>query len=762
MLAWGVTRMISPTVSIAIANHNGARFLEAAIASALAQDLSAIEVILVDDASTDDSVARAEAIASHDGRVRIARLHAQHGPGAARNLALEMARGEWLAVLDADDLMHPARLARLMARARADDAQIIADDLLIFADDQRSRPQRFLRGRRAAAPTWLTLGEMLAASRLFGPGPDLGYLKPMIRLADWRRSGVRYDETLGLVEDQDLLIRLLAAGLSCRIDPFLGYFYRRHAGSQSHRLSGEALRTIADAEQRRRVALADRPGLVPVIDQRLAAIANAQAFTDAIAALKARRPWAAARTILSRPQSALLFRMPAAGLIRRLAQRLAPPGRIAPRDEVWFISRQRLVGRANGSSVYLLDIAAAVRRAGLTPKLLQPSPDVLGRWPVLRLKREMAVFETIRHRGLIRLGRWVFARDPGVYAAAAIGALAALLTRLGLPAAWLGAKPAPFAPAAPWSSADRLYVARALRCRPLAVIADYAWQTEALAYALAPAARTAVIMHDLWHRRLALFGAPPVGAPVIDRREELELLARAQTIIAIQKTEAADIAELASTHELVVTPISATAVPAPRPGDGQHVLFVGGNAASNSEAVDWMLEAVWPRIRATCPKATLLVAGSVCRGRPPPPAGVRYLGYVDNLDRLYGDAAVVVSPLLSGSGLKVKLVEALAQGKACVVTSVTLQGVEEETASAVAVADDPVAFAEAVLRLLADRSARTAMGTRALEVVRARFSAEIAGVAFDRWLQGCAGARPLGPPAPTATARPEPALLARA
>ena len=761
MLAWGVTRMISPTVSIAIANHNGARFLEAAIASALAQDLSAIEVILVDDASTDDSMARAGAIASGDPRVRIARLHARRGPGAARNLALEMARGEWLAVLDADDLMHPARLARLMARARADDAQIIADDLLIFADDQRSRPRRFLRGARAAAPSWLTLEEMLAASRLFGRGPDLGYLKPVIRLADWRRSGVRYDETLGIVEDQDLLIRLLAAGLSCRIDPFLGYFYRRHAGSYSHRLSGEAVRTIADAEQRRRAAFAGRPELVPVIDQRLAAIANAQAFTAAIAALKARRPWQAGRIILSRPRAALLFRMPVTGVLKRLGRALAPPRRAAPRDEVWFISRQRLVGRANGSSAYLLDFAAGVRRAGLTPKLLQPSPDVLGRWPVLRLKREMAVFETIRHRGLIRVGRWVVARDPKVYAAAALGALAALLTRLGLPAAWLGATPAPFAPAAPWSSADRLYVARALRGRPVAVIADYAWQTEALAYALAPAARTAVIMHDLWHRRLALFGAP-AGAPVIDRREELELLARAQTIIAIQKTEAEDIAELACGHELVVTPISAAAVPAPRPGDGQSVLFVGGNAASNSEAVDWMLEAVWPRIRAACPKATFLVAGSVCRGRRPPPAGVRYLGFVDNLDRLYEAAAVVVSPLISGSGLKIKLVEALAQGKACVVTPVTLQGVEEEAAAAVAVADRAEAFAEAVLRLLADRSARTAMGARALDVVRARFSAEVAGVAFDRWLQVCAGVRALGPPTPPAVARPEPALLARA
>lgn len=752
--------MISATVSVAIANFNGSRFLEAAIASALAQDMKAIEVIVVDDASSDDSLAKAEAVARADPRVRIARLPSRRGPGAARNLALDMARGEWLAVLDADDLIHPARLGTLLARARADDARIVADDLLFFDDDQRRRPHRFLQGSRAAAPSWLTLEEMLTASRLFGAGPDLGYLKPMVRLADWRRSCVRYDESLAILEDQDLMIRLLAAGLSCQIDPFLGYFYRRHAGSHSHRLSGEALRAVADAEQRRRVAFAEHPSLGRVIDRRLAAIGDAQAFTAAIAALKSRRLSEAGRVILSRPRAALLFRMPAAGALRRLAQRLAPPTPTKPRREVWFISRQRMVGRANGSSAYLLDFAAAARRAGFTPNLLQPSPEALGRWPVLRLKPEMGVFGTIRYRSLLRLGPLVLACDPKVYLAALRAALATALTQLGLPAAWLGASPAPFAPASPWSAADRLYVARVLQGRPLALVADYAWQTEALAYALAPKARTCVIMHDLWHRRLALFGPPPPGAPVIDRESELGLLARAQTVIAIQKTEAAEISAIS--REVLLAPACARAVRAPCPGEGERILFVGGNAPSNAEGLDWMLARVWPRVRAACPNAQFLVAGSVCRGRPPPPAGVRYLGYVKCLDRLYESAALAVSPLISGSGLKVKLVEGLAHGKACVVTSVTVQGVEEETAGAVVLADAPEVFAAEVVRLLSDRGARLALGARALAVVRAQFSPEVMDATFERWLQGCGVAARLPSAAAPTPGRPEARLLARA
>src|SRR5579872_6487712 len=107
----------APLVSIAIATCNGASFLEAAIASALRQDLSDLEVIVVDDASDDGSVDIAARLARADPRVRVARLARRGGPGRARNHALDLAQGRWLAILDCDDLMHPERLGRLLASA---------------------------------------------------------------------------------------------------------------------------------------------------------------------------------------------------------------------------------------------------------------------------------------------------------------------------------------------------------------------------------------------------------------------------------------------------------------------------------------------------------------------------------------------------------------------------------------------------------------------------------------------------------------------
>lgn len=741
--------MVKPQVSIAIANFNGGRFLGEAVASALRQDLAEIEVIVVDDGSDDDSVERAERFARADPRVRIERLPHRRGAGGARNRAMELARGEWLAVLDSDDFMHPGRLARLVARGRADEAQIAADDLLIFDETGAAKARRFLRGRRARTATWLTAEDFLLETRLFRSRADLGYLKPLIRLDAWRASSVRYDEGLPIGEDHDLLLRLLSAGLACRIDPFLGYFYRKHPASLSHRLSSGALERIAQAQAAYRAAAKDAPaGLARALDRRRASIGTAQAFTAALEALKAGRPAAALAAILRRPQAAILFRMPLAAALGRIAGRIAPPKPARPAAsgsasgaDVWFVSRQRLLGRTNGSSTYLIDLAQAVRRAGLTPHLLQPSKLVLGRWPVLRLKPEMKAFASIGYRGVVRVGSLVFARDPAIYAAALWAVAARALRRLGLPPAWLADRPAAHGPAAPWPAEELLCVARAIGRRADVVIADYAWQTEALAYALRPDARTGVVMHDLFHQRGMLFreqGAAD-SIPRMDRETEMRLLGRADAVIAIQKTEADVVARLLPGRRMLVVPMTARPAPAPQPGDPSRILFVGSNTAPNVSGLTWMLDEVWPEVRAARPDAELIVAGGVCRALPPPPAGVRLLGFVDRLEALYAQAGLVVSPLIAGSGLKIKLVEALAHGKACVVTSVTLQGVEDEAAQAVALADAPEAFACAIVRLLGDEAARRALGERALAAVRASFSQDRSQAEFVRWLAEAEG-----------------------
>jgi hypothetical protein len=104
----------SPTISVVIPCYNGTKFLRETLDSVLAQTLPALEVIVVDDGSTDGSAGIAD---SYGPPVRVIRQPNQ-GESVARNRGIEEAKGEWVAFLDADDLWLPDKLAeqaKLMA-----------------------------------------------------------------------------------------------------------------------------------------------------------------------------------------------------------------------------------------------------------------------------------------------------------------------------------------------------------------------------------------------------------------------------------------------------------------------------------------------------------------------------------------------------------------------------------------------------------------------------------------------------------------------
>jgi len=101
-----------PLVSIVTPVYNAARWLPETLATVRTQTFTDWEQILVDDGSTDTSRDILEAAAARDPRLRLLRTAGREGPSVARNLALEAARGRFIAFLDADDLWHPEKLAR--------------------------------------------------------------------------------------------------------------------------------------------------------------------------------------------------------------------------------------------------------------------------------------------------------------------------------------------------------------------------------------------------------------------------------------------------------------------------------------------------------------------------------------------------------------------------------------------------------------------------------------------------------------------------
>jgi glycosyltransferase involved in cell wall biosynthesis len=102
-------------VTVVIAAFNAKAHIEEACLSALRQTYRTLEVIVVDDGSTDDTSRIVERLAASDSRVRLIRQHNQ-GVAAARNAAIAAARGEFIAPLDADDLWHAAKVEKQVQR----------------------------------------------------------------------------------------------------------------------------------------------------------------------------------------------------------------------------------------------------------------------------------------------------------------------------------------------------------------------------------------------------------------------------------------------------------------------------------------------------------------------------------------------------------------------------------------------------------------------------------------------------------------------
>ena len=107
--------MTDPLVSVIVPAYNACFTVQETLRSVLAQTVSQIEVIVVDDGSTDDTALVVDNVAALDPRVRLER-QPQCGVAAARNRAIGCASGEFIAPMDADDLWHPAKLERQLTR----------------------------------------------------------------------------------------------------------------------------------------------------------------------------------------------------------------------------------------------------------------------------------------------------------------------------------------------------------------------------------------------------------------------------------------------------------------------------------------------------------------------------------------------------------------------------------------------------------------------------------------------------------------------
>ncbi len=212
-----------PTVSVITTAYNAAPYIAQAIESVQAQTHKDWELIIVDDASTDETVSVVRGYLN-DSRVRLLQNSENRGPAGGRNRALEAAQGEWIAILDADDWYEPARLELLLRTAHQLGVEIIYDcyrhvdartgeALKVFFSAHMPMPER---------PTRFSPVEAVAAHLA---------LQPMIRRDIIEHAGLRYREDITLGEDYlfQTLATIEAGG--CGVLPEPLYNYRLHRSS---------------------------------------------------------------------------------------------------------------------------------------------------------------------------------------------------------------------------------------------------------------------------------------------------------------------------------------------------------------------------------------------------------------------------------------------------------------------------------------------------------------------------------------------------
>ncbi|MBO0712254.1 MAG: glycosyltransferase family 2 protein [Acetobacteraceae bacterium] len=293
--------------SIILPAFNAAAYIDEALDSAMRQTERQIEIVVIDDCSTDDTRERVRAAADRDGRVRLLQMAANGGPAAARNRGINAAHGAWIAPLDADDRIEPDRIRCLVAVAEQHGADIIADNLLLCREDGLEPPQRLIPAEILSAPRNLTAAEFV--ERNVGGGrsarTSFGFLTPMFRRAFLEANAIRYDERNRFGEDFMFYMRCLTHGANWWLTPEPTYIYNVRPGSLTEVQSPADLHRIRSMD---RALLAD-PRIANDDRLRTALRRHAEAidrcyyyrkFTDAV---KQRRFPDAARVLLEGPSS---------------------------------------------------------------------------------------------------------------------------------------------------------------------------------------------------------------------------------------------------------------------------------------------------------------------------------------------------------------------------------------------------------------------------------------------------------------------------
>ncbi|HWY61773.1 MAG TPA: glycosyltransferase family 2 protein [Rhizomicrobium sp.] len=223
------------SVAVVIAAYNAENSIERAIDSVLCQTRRPSEIIVVNDASIDNTLAVVEALSHVFGEIRIISLDRNSGPSCARNAAIRSTKTDWIAILDADDAWKPERLERLLDAAEKQPTDFVADNFIYF--DVVAGVESGFGFDPSSARRLISIEDVISSDIIGYSSFVLGLLQPIMRREFLTKNRIFYNEKTQLAEDTELLIDSLIAGAKVLLLPEPYYIYSTPIGHFSKKPS---------------------------------------------------------------------------------------------------------------------------------------------------------------------------------------------------------------------------------------------------------------------------------------------------------------------------------------------------------------------------------------------------------------------------------------------------------------------------------------------------------------------------------------------
>lgn len=163
-------------------------------------------------------------------------------------------------------------------------------------------------------------------------------------------------------------------------------------------------------------------------------------------------------------------------------------------------------------------------------------------------------------------------------------------------------------------------------------------------------------------------------------------------------------------------------------GDPLSVFHIAAmNWQPNQEAVDWLLDKIWPQVQLLHPKSTLHLAGRSMPERyyETKISGVNVVGEVPDAADFYSTKNIMLVPLKSGSGMRIKIIEGMALGKVIISTSVGAEGIAYTDGINILIADSPEEFVDAIDKCLKDQNFSRTIGLNAQQLIAEEYNNDV-------------------------------------